>query len=234
VTRAALLVAAALAVAGCFKPDLTDGLVVCGTDGRCPSGMQCNPDNNHCYRMLPEPGDMSVVEGSDMTLPPVSTDMAGLCAVDGIRVCLDSTRAAVCMGGNAMVDRVCPPGSMCNSTNGHCAPPGGAMNCVSTKDCTGGQVCVEYVVSNVFAGFCTAPVAGATGGVNSACMVSTPGNDSSCRTGICAARDATSRACFNPCNTNADCGGGGINCTPLVGPSAIEGASTAALKFCIK
>jgi hypothetical protein len=50
---AALIMAAALAVAGCYSPKIQDGGLVCAPgDGgdRCPDGFECNAVDNHCYR----------------------------------------------------------------------------------------------------------------------------------------------------------------------------------------
>jgi hypothetical protein len=226
--RLAALVVAALA-AGCFKPDLADGTVTCGAAGECPSGMSCSSADNKCYAHPPGSDDMAMSGGDDLS----SSDMAAMsCSINGDRLCADATHSAVCTSGRAIIDRACPPGSMC--TGGHCAPPAGAQNCTSNRDCSGADVCDEYVVSNTFAGFCTAAIAGATGGINGICNA--VGYDATCRTGVCAARDSggTMRACLTPCTANSDCGGGGINCVAVLAPPLIEGASTAPLKFCIK
>ena len=235
----ALAVVVALAAAGCFKPNLSDGMVVCGTSDECPSGQTCYAANHRCYAHLPAPGDdlampsgddMAMGGAVDMTPPPPCS------ASNGTRLCADSTHAAVCMNNQIIVDRACPPTATCDPPTGHCIPPSPPVNCTAQKNCTGGLSCDVYVVgSNAFAGFCTPSVTGAAGGVNGMC--STVGvDDTSCRTGICAASDAagTLRACLTPCNSGNDCGGGGISCSPVAVPTTIEGVSTSTLKFCIK
>jgi len=228
----ALAVVVALVAAGCFKPNLADGNVTCGTNRECPAGQTCFTDNNRCYAHPPQPGDDLAMPQTGDDMASGSTDMAIMsCATNGARVCADSTHSAVCAGGVVMIDRACPPGSTCSA--GLCGAPNGGASCVATSKCAGGAVCDLFVgAKNMLSGSCAAPISGATGGFNAKCNAA--GYDATCTTGICAALDATTRACLHPCSGNADCGGGGVNCQPLVLPTAVEGASTTGLKFCVK
>jgi hypothetical protein len=179
----------------------------------------------------PDLGEGQVACGADGQCPP-----GYACRTDG-HCYHDATGDGGAGGGHDLgsgdlaphCDRDCPPASTC--TAGICAPPVGAMMCQRVQDCALGLVCDEYNIGGMLRGFCTPPVVGAPGGSAASCSM--PGDDASCRTGICAvdSKDSGKRACLYPCKGDGDCPGS--KCQSTVGqPSSIDGAPAGALKFC--
>jgi hypothetical protein len=225
---------------GCFSPDLGNGQIACGDGNLCPRDYVCV--DKHCRK---SGGDFGVAGGGgggggndpvDMAVP--ISDMVvlnGGCNPGVTRVCLDSTHSATCVTGSAgsmpVLDRPCPPGSLCSA--GHCLQPTGADACNNPTLCTNGKVCVAYVVNNgsMLRLFCTDPVSGATGGIRAPCT--TPGYDSTCQTGICAQAMDGKHVCAVLCRTVADCGGTDAGaCQTILSPAAVEGFSTSAGHVC--
>ncbi len=58
--RATLAFVAAVALAGCFSPNVPNGKLHCSSDGKCPSGFHCASDRT-CWKngQDPSPPDMS-------------------------------------------------------------------------------------------------------------------------------------------------------------------------------
>ena len=159
--------------------------------------------------------------GSDA--PP---DAVMLCAMPGMRLCVDATHAGVCSNlGMALVDRTCPPESTCSA--GHCQPPNGALTCDADRNCAPGLYCDLYDHLGALQGYCTMPLG--TGGITAMCTQ--PGDAPSvCATGICAQHNGKIE-CLDPCKSGADCPGG-VACNVVEQPATIEGDPANAEHFC--
>jgi hypothetical protein len=165
-------------------------------------------------------------EASTADTAPVdiaTTDNAGAACVEGVRGCIDAARSGVCVGGELIADRDCPPTSVCMA--GVCAPPAGATACTGDVGCVAPEVCDVYVMGGALAGFCTPPI-GATSG-----SCTTAGYDATCDSGICAAGGDT--RCLSPCVSQVDCLGGNQTCDGVTAPGTIDGQVTTGLKHCV-
>ena len=167
--RAALAFLLPLAVvAGCFTPNLGEGMVACGDSGACPTRYYCHAADQRCYT-TPDPGggggDLAVTDGAgapDMTL----VDLAGadltacIKAACGNRNCgtipdgcgsVEScggmcTGSENCGGGNTGMPNVCGSGKMCTRLAQCPADACGLISdgCAAVlfcPDCSGGKVC---------------------------------------------------------------------------------------------
>lgn len=140
------------------------------------------------------------------------------CAV-GVRMCIDAAHSGTCDGsGNRVIDRNCPPGSMCGS--GYCQPPSGAMPCTSDDDCSNSMVCDPYVAGSAFAGFCTARAG--NGQTYDSCS-----SNIDCRTGVC-----TDGECYAACSTTSDCPEIDTKMCEA-GSGSLEGVSMSGLTTCV-
>jgi hypothetical protein len=191
-----------LAVAGCYSPSLPNGKQQCGTNGACPSGYQCGPDN-HCYKSGQIPaGDMSAT-------PP---DMAMACTAMSCKggpkpVCDTSTGACV----ECLMDVDCPSGKLCNNkacvpgcTATHGCPDGGGMCNTGNKMC---MVCMKDADCSGNTPRCD------TNSGN--CVECLPTNDN-CSMGKFCGQVNGVYTCQTGCQTAADCpkpdAGGAIDC----------------------
>jgi len=174
------------------------------------------------------PSSSETIDGATTTDGPTGVDTSDpdsppeLCTSDGMRVCVDATHSGHCAGGAPVADRSCPPDSMC--TDGLCAPPMGATQCLGDADCTN-QVCDLYVVGSSLQGFCSDPIGTNTGSCSNA------GEDLNCDSGICSSGNGTQ--CLSPCTTTGDCVGGSQTCSSMSNPQSIEGQSTSGTKHCV-
>jgi hypothetical protein len=116
--RMRLVAALAIAVAlgGCFPPDLGDGVVACGYGDSCPPRYFCHGDK-HCYKT-----------------PPAVFDFAGLDFTNCMRV----TCGAMCgitipdgCGGSIDCPAMCPTGQMCG------VPVKNLCGCATQVSCLG-------------------------------------------------------------------------------------------------
>jgi hypothetical protein len=138
VTGLACAALAALAIGGCYKPDIVEGGLACSPDGLCPEGLQC-ASNKRCYR------DPSVVVpdgGSSMcTSPPVTP------------TCQDDPKPG------ELCNPACQKGCECGRCNvvssGHsaCVPAGTVQlgevcKTGATDDCAPGLICLTEVCGN--------------------------------------------------------------------------------------
>ncbi len=131
----------ALAVQGCYNPQIADGTLRCASDFSCPDGMECDKSGTgKCYKKgavpmaMPKPPD----GGTGMTMdaipacqPPPTAPAPGKCD-------------PVCQAG-------CRTGEKCNVSgpSASCVPAGTVMkglveSCDPKVDqCRGGSICLE-------------------------------------------------------------------------------------------
>jgi hypothetical protein len=124
----AVALAAAAAVAGCYKPDILDGGFKCATSGKaCPEGFVCASDNL-CRRPGSHPQDASMCSQPPVTPLCTNAALSGICdptcqtgcecgrcnvSAAGAAVCGSygaKTLGAVCIIGNG---DDCAPGFIC-------------------------------------------------------------------------------------------------------------------------
>ena len=135
----------AILVAGCFKPDLGDGVVSCGANMQCPPKYFCHAADQRCYK-TPDTTTLDMSATTEADLAGATGDLANAdlstCtkAMCGARNCgmipdgcgsVESCGAAcmspqTCGGGNAgtHMPNVCASGPACT-----------AKTCVLDQDC---------------------------------------------------------------------------------------------------
>jgi hypothetical protein len=153
--------------------------------------------------------DGSVVIARDLTPTGPVADLAPVCS-GSQRQCLATSGSASCMGGNYVLDRKCPMGSMCAS--GYCQAPGLGIppagvtcdfgqgpaenNCFSATGGDNGLSCQPFIsnLTGDFTWVCTPKVGAGLPG--DACQ-----DGSQCRSGFC----GSNGTCFRTCHTDQDC-----------------------------
>ena len=143
------------------------------------------------------------------SIPPDSGTCAGdagaCCGeVDGKRVCAQTGGAsAACLGGVAIEDRECPPGSSCEGFVCTLEP---ACEVCSGPSCGAGRMCSLFAVPGSISTCCT-PCFTAPRGCGSP---GTPCDSSDdCASGVCVS-DGGAGQCYFNCQDSADCGDGGV------------------------
>jgi hypothetical protein len=122
--RVALALLIGCAIAGCYKPNVRDGGLLCADAGVCPEGFHCAPDGT-CHK------------GPKMACPAASPHIAPLCQPSSGSPC-----DPICQGG-------CECGR-CNlvGTGLMCVPPGtkqrGDVCDVANDNCAPGNTCLAY------------------------------------------------------------------------------------------
>jgi len=166
--RAALLGLIAIAVAGCFTPDLGDGSVACGANGLCPPKYFCHAADQRCHKTPDSTADDMAMSGADGFVGPdlMSTDLAGAdlsmsCtkALCGARNCgdiLDGCGGSetcgggcpankTCGGGNPGTANICGSGPVCmpkTCQTGQCGlMSDGCSKVINCGMCAGGKSC---------------------------------------------------------------------------------------------
>lgn len=132
--RAGAVVAAALALGGCYKPNITNGGFLCATSGKqCPDGFQCGA-NGHCELMpttvvTPPPQDT----GADVSKMTSMNDGGG-----SEVACMPPL--ALCDQGPVGTD-VCSPACQKGCACGRCNVVNGKAACVAAGTVGLGDVC---------------------------------------------------------------------------------------------
>ena len=196
--RAALLAALVCAgIAGCFNPDLNEG-VACGPGDTCPSDQMCAADGK-CYSEGNGPPDASVADASmSVDAPPPGIDARVIDAGPGA----PDAYLGPC---NPVANTGCDSGYKCTQADygagpmTRCAPDGtigvGAA-CSSNgmyDDCVGGAFCVGGVCTQICS---TTPDSCAMG---SACTVYSGVFADQTNTGVCVDDcDAITQDCTVP------------------------------------
>lgn len=120
--------------------------------------------------------------------------------------------------GHGVIDRDCPPGSMCGS--GYCQPPPNAQPCSTDDDCNSSTVCDPYIVGGAFERFCTGRMG--NGQTYSQCN-----SNDGCRTGVC-----TDGECYAACTATDDCPSIDTKACEA-GSGTLEGVSMSGLTTCV-
>ncbi len=137
--RASFACLFAIAVAGCFPPDLGDGAVACGNNGSCPPRYFCHAADQKCWK-TPDPGmslDMSIIVGDGAMAPPDMTkvDLAGADLSVCVKVSCGTRNCGTIPDGCGGIES-CPPG---------CTPPqtcgGGNTGVRMPNVCNSGPNC---------------------------------------------------------------------------------------------
>jgi hypothetical protein len=177
----------------CYSPSLPNGKQQCGTNGACPSGYACGPDN-HCYKngQVPTGGpDQSAV-----------SDGGANCTADSCKggpkpVCDPTSHQCVA----CLVDGDCPSGQICNNMS--CVP-----GCTAQKGCPdGGGSCdtnTKMCVRCATDGDCksqTDPRCDTSSGI---CVPCLPDNDN-CPKGFFCNLTNGAYSCKQGCNVDQDC-----------------------------
>jgi hypothetical protein len=128
---AGLVVAAALTLAGCYKPSVTDGGFACAATGvRCPDGYACAADN-HCWI---NPSSVTGQDGGTDTKPPTDGGAGdtAMCSMPPVNALCDQGPAA----GEA-----CSPACQKGCSCGRCNVVGGQAACVPLGTVKLGEIC---------------------------------------------------------------------------------------------
>ena len=179
--------------------------------------------------------DLAGTSGADLS--GVVFDLSGpmgSCGADQ-RQCSGSVASDRCEGGMFVVDRVCPPSSIC--TIGYCTPPtamfgtqigarcdanGGAQQLQCMASPTAMLSCQPFVdpPTKMLRWFCDSPI-----GAGRAGQHCTKAGD--CRSGVCATA-FNGGVCFDACQRDQDCqlGGGTLTCKSI--PITVEGVTMTA------
>src|SRR5450432_2404963 len=144
--RAAVVVAAGLALGGCFKPAITDGGFVCSDTGKaCPDGYTCGADH-HCSLV---PVTTPPIDSSMESMPMMSDASDAVSDGGGEPMC--AMAAALCADGPAGSD-VCSPSCQKGCACGRCNVVEGKPKCVSIGTAKLGDVCAPGANDNCAAG----------------------------------------------------------------------------------
>jgi hypothetical protein len=190
-------IAALLALAGCYDPELRDCTVTCATPADCAGGQLCSQDGfcvgrafaGACTQHVLPPDAKSHAKDA---AEPDGEDEAGLCVqgcangtCDAHGVCVIDCTA---MGACDMNDVICPPNLPCRVVCGDHACMHHVQCGLSTScevQCSGASSCGDTIMCN--AGPCTVACSGASSchkhtkcSMSCACDVTCPG------TGACA------------------------------------------------
>jgi hypothetical protein len=111
-----------VAASGCYNPQIGEGAFVCGTQGACPNGWRCGPDNR-CYRSVSafdaNPSDRPAFETRPETAPPPPPVDAGMMCSRGLTCSPGAPSGRIC-------DLVCQTGCGCND---RCTVAGSSVLC---------------------------------------------------------------------------------------------------------
>ena len=163
--RAAFIAFLGLWAAGCYKPAITDGALLCSTDNKCPKDLHCACDGA-CYHAGKEPttcggdgdGGLDMTDGDAFVTagnpgdPCISDNMCstGFCSIDG--VCCDSKCDGACQAcnltGTAGTCTNVAAGTM-PSTNHPTCGPDAPSTCIRDGLCDGKGACELYQQSTV-------------------------------------------------------------------------------------
>jgi hypothetical protein len=130
--RAAAAAVAALALASCYKPNITDNGFQCSADKRCPEGYTCGANNRcslHPVTVMPPPQDTGM-EVMSMPLPDGGGGGEPTCAAP----------TALCQQGPAPGD-VCSPACQTGCACGRCNVVHGKAACVPAGTAKLGDIC---------------------------------------------------------------------------------------------
>jgi hypothetical protein len=123
---------AAIALAGCYKPSIKDGGLVCSPANACPDGYTCAADH-HCWTVPPVvmPTDSGMDMAKDVTPPKGDAGGEGGTCVPP---------APMCAAGPAAGD-ACSPACQRGCACGRCNVIDGKATCVSAGTVKLGDVC---------------------------------------------------------------------------------------------
>lgn len=125
----------AVLAAGCFKPDLGDGAVSCGSAGQCPPKYFCHSSDQRCYKT---PDNVL----NDMSGEPIA-DLAGVTG-DLANADLSACTKAMCGARNCgMIVDGCGGVESCGSPcAGNTSCGGGSAGVRMPNVCNSGQMCM--------------------------------------------------------------------------------------------
>jgi hypothetical protein len=220
---AAALPVALFAFAGCFSPDLGDGVIFCGVGDSCPPGYECRDD--HCFRRGGASGDD--LGSDDLSVDDV-VDLAGatgdlanadfarpvgdLAHLPGADLATSPPDLATSPPDLATTtcNRLCSSGcspcchQSCNGTNCACA----SSSCACDFTCSNNTSCAIACSDGARCGGAVGNMANATINCNDATCEYQCRNNSRCQLN-CGGNSSCSLRCFNSAQcTLTGCTGG--------------------------